>query len=160
MLGLGITDWWSGFYGNHQIVSVSIRFIHLTALILGGGTALFVDRRILRAMRADAEVRAATLDMLAKAHSLVVPWIGVLAVSGILLTAADAQTFLGSRVFWIKMLLIALLLGNGTLLLILERKLPGNADLAAWRPLGIVSTVSAVLWLITLFVGTLLTVAA
>ena len=39
--------WWSALYSDHQAVSVTVRFLHLAGLLVGGGTALVADRHLL-----------------------------------------------------------------------------------------------------------------
>ena len=31
--------WWSAMYTDHQAVSVTVRFLHLAGILVGGGTA-------------------------------------------------------------------------------------------------------------------------
>ncbi len=160
ILSIEILRWWSAYYGNHQAVSVTVRFIHLVALLLGGGTALFVDRRIIRARRLGETGRMEALRELHKAHRLVVPWIAVLAITGVFMTAADTDTFLVSRVYWIKMAVVALLAGNGIVLLVTERRAMRSGMAGSWPRIVTSSTVSFILWIGALLLGTLLTVAA
>jgi hypothetical protein len=155
-----MTAWWSGYYGNHQLVSVSIRYLHLTAILLGGGTALFADRQVLQSLRSRTDERPAVLTVLDRAHSHVIPWMVLLGITGALMAFADTETFWASKVFWIKMSLVALLVCNGIALMILERRIHRSGITTAWNSLAFVSTLSAILWLTTLFLGTLLTVAA
>ena len=42
---------WSGFYDSHRMVSVTVHYLHLAGLVVGGGTALAADRQILKAVR-------------------------------------------------------------------------------------------------------------
>jgi hypothetical protein len=157
---VGVIAWWSSYYGNHQIASVSIRFLHLAGLILGGGTGLFADRQVLGAVWAGSEERVAVLATLNRAHPHVVSWILIVGVTGVLMTTADLTTFLVSKVYWIKMVLVGLLIANGIVLLLVERRTRRLGVSAGWPRLVTVSTISAILWLTTLFMGTLLTVAA
>ena len=41
-------DAWAAAYDTHRMLSVSVRYLHLAGLVVGGGTALAADRRILR----------------------------------------------------------------------------------------------------------------
>ncbi len=97
-----LTSWWSSFYGQHQIVSVVIHFLHLAALVLGAGTALFADRQVLRAARLGPPEHEAVMGILHRAHPHVVPWLVVVGSTGVLMTAADTSTFLASALYWIK----------------------------------------------------------
>jgi hypothetical protein len=159
-LSIGVLEWWSEYYGNHQAVSVAIRFTHLMALILGGGTALFVDRQVLRAARREDADRQEALRVLSSAHRLVVPWLVVLGITGVFMTAADTETFLSSRVYWIKMAVVALLAVNGCLLLASENRARRMGTPKSWSSVVTVSTISFLLWVGALLMGTLLTVAA
>src|SRR5690242_7371313 len=50
--------WWSAYYSDHQMVSLVIRYLHLAALMVGGGTALAIDRVVLgTARRSDHDRR-------------------------------------------------------------------------------------------------------
>ena len=155
-----LISWWSAFYGNHQLVSVFIHFLHLAALVLGAGAALFADRQVLRAARLGPPEREAVLGMLDRAHPHVVSWLVVVGSTGILMTAADAPTFLGSMLYWIKMAMVACLLANGLNMVMAERRARRVSLSAGWPRLVTISTISIILWLVTLFLGSLLTVVA
>jgi hypothetical protein len=146
--------WWSSAYGDHHLVSVPIRFIHLLGLMVGGGTALFVDGSVLRAARQDAMDRTRVLSVLHLSHRIVVPALSIVVASGILMTLADADTLLHSTVYWVKSSLVLLLLINGYGIVRTER---GGAP---WPRLVTGAAVSLALWMAILFAGTLLTVAA
>ncbi|MBZ5496999.1 MAG: hypothetical protein LAP85_11405 [Acidobacteriia bacterium] len=160
VLLVGVAAWWSSYYGNHQVASVTIRFLHLAGLIMGGGTGLFADRQVLRAARSAPGEREAVLATLSRAHAHVISWILIVGITGALMTAADTATFLASKVYWAKMILVGLLIANGVALFFVERRTRRLGAASEWSRLVIVSTISAVLWLVTLFMGTLLTVAA
>ena len=48
-----LVESWSEYYGSNQVVSVTIRALHLAGLVVGGGTALVADRQILEPATAD-----------------------------------------------------------------------------------------------------------
>jgi uncharacterized membrane-anchored protein len=160
VLMVGILKSWSEYYGDHQAVSVAVRFMHLVGLLLGGGTALFIDRQVLRAARGNEEEKHEALRYLRSAHVVVVPWLMILGITGILMTAADTETFLVSRVYWIKMAVVALLAVNGGILLLAEKRVMRLGTTKTWSQLATVSTISFLLWIGALLMGTLLTVAA
>ena len=149
---------WSAYYGNHQAASVGIRFLHLAGLLVGGGTAVRTDWGLVSARRA-VDARAAMVEQLAGSHRAVVPSLTLVVLTGVAMAAADVDTFLASRVFWLKMGLFATLLANGTLILVAERRIRSSSA-AVWTPLAIVSAVSLTLWFALLLAGTWLTVAA
>ena len=155
-----LTSWWSSFYGNHQLLSVFIHFLHLAALVLGAGTALFADRQVLRAARLGPREHEAVLEILDRAHPHVVPWLILVGSTGVLMTAADTSTFLGSILYWIKMTLVVFLLANGLNMLLAGRRARRVSVSAAWPRLVMSSRLSIILWLVILFLGSLLTVVA
>ena len=149
--------WWASAYGDHRVLSVSVRFLHIIGLVVGGGTAMMTDRAILRGARGDASQRAAALATLARSHRTVVPALVLVVATGVLLTAADSATFFASRIYWVKLSLVGLLFANGAGLVVAERM---AAQPKAWRRLAFGSAASLALWIVLLFVGTLLTAAA
>jgi hypothetical protein len=78
--------------------------------------------------------------------------------SGFLLWAADVQTFARSTVFWVKMLLLGLLLANGYLLARTETTLREGepASPVLWARLRYISGASIALWLGLILAGTVL----
>jgi len=150
---------WAAFYGDHQMVSVAVRYLHLAGIVVGGGAALVTDRRTLRALRLGAGEREAALAGLAAAHRVVVPALGLVVATGVLMAASDTGTFFGSRLYWSKMGLVALLLVNGLGLRAAERA-AGAGKPTGWTALGLASAASLLLWLVILFAGVWLTVAA
>jgi len=156
-----VSTWWSAFYADHQMVSLVIRYIHLAALMIGGGTALAIDRVVLASARARTDDRRrAAFTALRGSHRVVVPALLVVTVSGILMTVADWTTFAVSRLFWIKMLAFLLLVLNGAALIAAERAFAKSGDLGLWRRLVTASGVSCLLWLLVLWIGEWLTIAA
>jgi hypothetical protein len=151
---------WATFYDAHKAVSVAVRYLHLAGILVGGGSALAADRQILRARRGSEAEKSATLASLGAVHRIVVPALAVIVVSGILMTAADAETFLRSRLYWGKLALVALLLLNGTGLLAAERAATRDPGSGGWRRLAIVSAVSLLLWLAIPYVALWLAVSA
>jgi hypothetical protein len=150
---------WATFYDAHRMVSVTIHYLHLAGLVVGGGTALGVDRQMLKAARSGLAERSATLAALRASHQIVVPAFALVVVTGALMAASDTATFLGSRLVWSKMGLVTLLLLNGTGMLVAERT-ASRERAPGWRWLGLASAVSLVLWLVILFMGVWLTAAA
>jgi hypothetical protein len=152
--------WWSAVYGDHQAVSVTVRFLHLAGLVVGGGTALVADRHLLATASRDTVARTAALTMAGASHRVVVPALAVMALTGLLMATADLETFLSSRLFWIKMTIVGLLLLNGGVLVLTERAAARSAGDREWARLRTVSAASVVLWLSALLAGTWLTVGA
>ena len=59
------------------MVSVTIHYLHLAGLVVGGGTALAADRQILKAARSGPTERSATVAALHASHRVVVPALAV-----------------------------------------------------------------------------------
>jgi uncharacterized membrane protein len=156
-----VTTWWSAYYSDHQMVSLLIRYLHLAALMVGGGTALAIDRVVLGTARTrtDDRRRAAFVAMTGS-HRVVVPALVIVTTSGILMAAADWDTFVSSRLFWIKMTTVGLLVLNGIVLVAAERAYAKDTDVSMWRRVVLASGASCLLWLLILWIGEWLTVAA
>jgi hypothetical protein len=156
----GTVAWWAALYSDHQAVSVTVRFLHLAGLLVGGGTALAADRHLIAAVSGDAVARQAALALAGSSHRIVVPALALMALTGVLMAASDLETYLNSRLFWMKMGIVGLLLINGGLLVLSERAAAGGAGNGGWARLRFVSAASLALWLLALLAGTWLTVAA
>jgi len=153
--------WWSAYYSDHQMVSLSIRYAHLAALMVGGGTALAIDRVVLGTARTrtDDRRRAAFIAMNGS-HRVVVPALAIVTGSGVLMAAADWNTFVESRLFWFKMFSFGVLVLNGMALVAAERAYAKSTDVLMWRRVVLASGASCLLWLLILWMGEWLTVAA
>jgi hypothetical protein len=108
-------------------------FSHLGGLLLGGGGAVAADRASLRAVRASASQQASHLRELALVHRVVILGLSLTFASGLLLAAADVETYATLPVFWLKMAMIGLLLSNGLWMRRTERELAGGS--VAWKRL-------------------------
>ena len=154
------TAWWAVYYSDHQMVSLVVRYLHLSALLIGGGTALAIDRLVLGSVRPGTRDRQPALNALHGSHAVVVPALAVMSASGALMAAADWSTFQASNLFWIKMASFVLLLANGAALVAAERALAKGGGTGIWRRVILASGTSFLLWLFILWMGEWLTVAA
>ena len=145
-------DVWTAFFSNHALLRTAIAFIHVGGLMLGGGCAVAADLATIEAVREGPIGRSSQLHVLKRTHTIVVTGIVALVVSGALLFAADADAFLHSRVFWLKMALMASLLANGFVMLLGERKVM-RGDTRAWGRLHTIAVSSLVLWFLTTLAG-------
>jgi low temperature requirement protein LtrA len=126
--------------------------MHIGGLAVGGGCAITADLATITAVREGAAARTTQLHLLKRTHRLVVLGLVALSISGVLLFAADVETYLYSRIFWFKIGLMVLLLANGTLLLVGERQAK-RGEPRAWVRLHYTATVSLVLWFLTTLAG-------
>jgi hypothetical protein len=152
---------WQSLYGDSAVVSTIVLFLHLTGLVIAGGIAIATDWMTHR-MDSDSSVRARHLSGMLTTHRVVVTALVVVFASGILMFTADIETFAPSRVFWLKMGLIAALLLNGWNMTRIEERLrsAGIGSTSAeelWSRLKGSATISAVLWISIVLAGTILT---
>lgn len=146
---------WAHFARHTVWLSVTLTFVHLGGILLGGGLAVATDRASLRLSAATAPDWPQELARLASVHRWVVAGLALIFASGFLMMLTEFETFATSAVFWTKMGLIALLLGNGFLRMRAETALhTGRAT--AWRRFRRTSVASLVLWFVILLAGALL----
>lgn len=139
---------WADFYSHSKTTETIVTFVHVGALVLGGGAAVATDRATFRAVRGGTEHRGHHLRELALAHPFVLTGLALALVSGLLLLAADIETFFGSWIFWLKMGLIVVLLANGVFMTRAEKSLAADAGVEArgWTSLHRTAVWSVVLW--------------
>jgi uncharacterized membrane protein len=143
---------WVSVYSNHATLRTAVEFTHIAGLVAGGGCAITADLATIAAVRGGPSTRTTQLRMLKGTHRLVVSGLVALTISGVLLFGADVETFLYSKVFWLKMGLLALLLINGLLLLRGERQVMRDEP-QAWTRLHYAAVSSLVLWFLTTLAG-------
>lgn len=154
---------WSQYYGDSILAPTLVVFGHIAGLVFAGGLAVTLDRATLRAARGPAEFRWRQLEELRAAHRFVLIGIGLSAATGVLLFAADLETYFGSWIYWTKMGLIVLLLVNGYLMTRAEARIgltPNAADEAGWKQLRTTAIASLALWFTIALAGVALVKAA
>ena len=152
---LDASQGWARLYADSKLVSMAVMYVHFAGLLLGGGAAVAADRETLKASGEAEPVRADHLAFLGTVHGIAIAGLVLLALSGAAMFAADLETFWSTRVFWVKMSLVVLLLANGLLMRQAEqlaRTLPARA----WRQLTATSIASLVLWFAILLASTVL----
>lgn len=153
---------WQSAYNDSKLISTAVTTMHLVALLFGGGFAVAADRMTLRAGRDHAAVRPMQLAELHAVHRPVLAALALLFGSGMLLAAADVETYATSPAFWLKLGLVALLVVNGGVLTVTERALRRAGDDAVareevlWRRLRWSAVASIALWTATLVAGAVL----
>jgi len=146
------TDWGS-YYSNHAILRTLIAFAHIGGIVAGGGAAIVADRGILAAIGRSAPERGSLLTSVRNTHSVVLIGLVAVMLSGVLLFAADVDTFLVSKLFWTKMALVVLLMINGLVLTAAERR-AATGDHVSWGTLRWTAIASLTLWCLTTLTGT------
>lgn len=162
---------WADLYGEHALLATGVLTVHMLAMFTGGGMAIAADRAILRAAPGTAEAMRAVVADLATTHSLVIGALALTFLSGFALFASDVPTFSTSKVYWIKMATVALLLVNGLRMRRAEgavvksldgapihtAEMPVPFSLAEWRGVRTTAALSLALWLALVVLGVLVT---
>jgi hypothetical protein len=152
---------WQSLYSDSAVVSTVVLFVHIAGLVIAGGIAIAADWATYRLAR-DATARAKHLNDMFATHRVVITALILVFASGFLMFAADIETYGPSRVFWVKMTLIAVLLLNGWNMTRIESTLGaeglnGQASEALWNRLRGSATQSVILWITVVLAGTILT---
>ena len=146
---------WAHFYGQSRAVSATVTYVHLVGILAGGGVAIATDVATLRLSPGRVADWPADLDRLAAVHLWVVGGLALIFASGVLLLLTQLDTFASSGVFWTKMGLVALLIGNGYARLRCEIALR-QGTVARWSWFRRTSIASLALWFLILLFGALL----
>jgi len=145
-------DSWASLYSNSAVLRTSVGFAHIVGLVAGGGAAIVEDRAVLAVSVPDDGLRRRRAGDTHRAHRVVLIGLAMVIVSGVLLFAADYDLFLRSRVFWLKMGLVGLLVVNGALLTRAGRAVERGQQ-GAWRRLRLAAVCSLSLWLLITLLG-------
>jgi uncharacterized membrane protein len=143
---------WSSIYSDSAPLRTGLGFLHVAGLLAGGGSAIAADRAPLVAWKRDADSRLAHVRVLHGTHRAVLIGLTLVIFSGVFLFASDVDTYLASRVFWIKMGMVVLLMVNGSVLVHAGRRAQHGTQ-AAWTRLRWGSLVSVALWFLTTLMG-------
>lgn len=154
-----IAQWlepWNHLFSHSKWVAGTVTGTHIIFLMFGGGLAIAADRTTLRVDRANSAARGEQVREIRAVHLPVLVSLMLLLASGVLLAASDVNTFLPSVWFWIKIALVLLLLINGSLLTLTERRLGQAFTDAGWARMRTLAWVSISLWTATAVVGIVL----
>lgn len=146
---------WASFYNDSKLTETLVMFGHVGGLLIGGGIAIATDRATLRAGGWLDSDRARHLGELSSLHRTVVAALIVTMLSGLLLLSSDLETFWGSWIFWVKMILVAMLLANGARMQGVEKRLRDDASAASphWGSLRSTAVASMTLWVTVTLAG-------
>ena len=149
---------WNSLYSDSKALASAVLFFHLVPLLVAGGAAVTMDRSALRAVRGSAEDRSRHLGELARTHPIVLGGLALSFASGVLLFLSDVDEFLATPAFWVKLVLVGLLLLNGFMMSRTERALGATRDdVTLWARLRTISVLSLILWIATTLAGVVLT---
>ncbi len=146
---VGLTAPWRSLFSHSAPLEMSVVGTHVLSMLVAGGLAIAHDRGTLRSGRWAPPIRAHHFAELHAVHRTIVVALAICMLSGLALFAADVKTYVVSAPFWIKMALIAMLLGNALLMTAAEGSLrldSGGAATLAWARVRATSIVSALLW--------------
>ncbi len=146
-----LTAPWASLFANSAAIRTAVGFAHVGGLVVGAGRAIVTDRAVLGAAGAE-ETRAAALAGLVASHRTVMASLAVVIASGLMLWAADVETYLVSWAFYTKMTGLALLLVNGRVMLQATRAASRGAA-GAWSTLRVTAILSLLLWTFTTLMG-------
>jgi hypothetical protein len=158
---------WRRLYAQSPLLSTLILFGHLGGLLAAGGLTVAAERATLRLDPGCDVDRRRHLDDLERLRAPVWSAFGIALLSGALLFFADVEAFAASRIFWAKMLLVALLIANTLVTARLDVELRRDGDIASplapdvrarrWRRRRAGAVASAMLWFVLVLAGAALT---
>jgi uncharacterized membrane protein len=148
-------DPWNKFYSDSKLTETLVQFGHTAGLVVAGGIAIATDRMTLRAGAWTDADRRHHLDELATLHRTVIAGLTITILSGLMMLTSDLETFWGSWIYWVKMIMVVLLLANGARMQSVEKKLALDAAVASplWGRLRINAIASITLWLSVTLAG-------
>lgn len=145
----------------HQVVvrsivlATALLYLHLAAILVGGGLALAADIAVLSQPAGEGGVhRAAAIDDAVTHRRVTYALLGIIG-SGAALAAADLVLFWGLPAFWLKMGAFVALLLNADAMRRAEQRCHTSRT---WTRRRRHAMCSVGLWLLTLLGGALLTV--
>ena len=153
-MSAGLVATWAHLYNDNRTMSDAVTFVHLAGIMLGGGVAVAADRAALHLAMSSDGPYVAPLGGTA-VHRWVILALAAITASGVLMLLADLHTYVTSLLFWVKMGLTLLLVGNGYIRLRAERAVLAGIQSARSRFRN-TSLVSLILWLAVLLAGTMM----
>ena len=153
---------WQQLYAHSTVVATLVLFGHLASLLVAGALSVSTEASALRLDPADDGERRRYLRVVSPSRRAIAIALGVAMINGVLLFLADLEAFAVSRVFWAKMLLVALLIANTIVASRLDAHLRGAEheatipDDGLWRRRRVSAWATAVLWFALVLSGSAL----
>jgi len=144
--------WWAALYSGSAVLRTVVAFFHVAGLVGGGGAAIAADRATLKATRRGLAVTRQQLAAIHNTHRVVIVGLAAVIVSGVLLFGADVGTYAVSRLFWLKMGMVALLMINGAILVRVGRN-GSEPNERTRRTMRWTAGLSLALWFLTTLAG-------
>ena len=143
---------WAALYSGSAVLRTVVSFFHVAGLVGGGGAAIAADRVTLMATRRGFAVTRQQISAIHNTHRVVILGLAAVIVSGVLLFTADVNTYAVSKLFWLKMGMVALLMVNGAILVRVGRDVP-EPDERMRRTMRWTAGLSLALWFLTTLAG-------
>jgi hypothetical protein len=147
-----VVAWWAALYSGSAVMRTLVSFVHVAGLVSGGGAAVAADRATLKATNRASVVTRTQIDTIHNTHRIVLVGLAGVIVSGVLLFAADVDTYAVSRLFWLKMGMVALLMLNGAVLVRVGRG-AHSPDEHTRQTMRRTAGISLALWVLTTLAG-------
>src|SRR5258708_28580880 len=146
---------WNKFYSHSKLTETLVQFAHIGGLVVAGGIAIATDRLTLRASAWTDGDRRHHLGDLAQLHRTLIAGLTITILSGLAMLTSDLETFLASWIYWVKMVMVVLLLVNGAQMQNVEKKLAVDSSAASphWARLRTSAIASIALWLSVTLAG-------
>ena len=140
---------WNKFYSDSKLTETVVQFAHTAGLVVAGGIAIATDRMTLRSGKWTEGDRRHHLAELAMLHRTVLAGLTITILSGLAMLTSDLETFFGSWIYWVKMLMVVVLLANGARMQSIEKDLAVESSIASphWARLRTNAIASITLWL-------------
>jgi len=145
---------WARLYNDHKAVSDAVTFAHLAGILVGGGVAVASDRAAIQ-LAGTSDVPYVPPLGGRDVHRWVLVGLAVITVSGLGMLFADLHTYITAPLFWVKMGLTLILIGNGWVRMKAEEAVWAGVAAARSR-FRHTSVASLVLWLVILLAGVML----
>jgi len=147
-----LVAWWAALYSGSAVMRTLVSFVHVAGLVGGGGAAIAADRATLKATRRGLAVTREQIDTIHHTHRVVILGLAGVIVSGVLLFAGDVATYAPSKLFWLKMVMVAALMVNGAFLVRVGHGAQ-MLDERTRRTMRWTAGLSLALWFLTTLVG-------
>ena len=141
-------------YGHSKVLSIGTTYAHIASMLWAGGLAISADKNAFALAAQSPDEVARHVASQRALHRWVIAGLTFSVVSGLMMFAAEVDTFATSLLYWSKMSSVALLLGNGLLLQRAEKSLTANpSDAAALGRLRLSAGLSLALWFVVALLG-------
>ncbi len=148
-------------YNHSKVLSIGTTYVHLASMMGAGGVAIAADRTTLGLDAGDRDGVARHVAAQQQMHRWVVIGLSLSVITGVMMFAGDAETFIKSAWYWSKIGSVVLLLGNGLLLQRAEKALANDpSDAKAVGRLRLSAGLSLALWFVVALLGVIVKDAA